>query len=231
MMLRTVFGLCLSLACFVVVPAIAAERDVTTAESESTSDFVELFNGKNLDGWVVDGASTYKKDGEAVPVWTVADGAIQCAGKGYGFLRYDKPFSDFQLRLEFKLAPKCNSGVGIRHAKYVGSKASRPSFSGYEIQLLDDADVEPNEHSTGSLYRYQAAQASAIKPAGEWNEMIIECRGPRIKITLNGKVVQDVDQSTIPVIAKKPLEGYVSVQNHGGQVSFRRIAIRDLSGN
>jgi hypothetical protein len=124
----------------------------------------------------------------------------------------------------------CNSGVGIRGVEFTGPAATRPSFASYEIQLLDDAGKPANSHSTCSLYRYLAPTATAVKPAGEWNEMVIECRGPRIKITLNGTVVQDVDQSQVESIKAKPLCGYLSIQNHGKLIEFRRLRVTDLGG-
>ena len=127
--------------------------------SNPETGFVELFNGKDLTGWSVDGTKTYRIDGETKDVWTAQDGLIRCAGVGYGFLRYDKSFSDFVLKLQFRASPNCNSGVGVRHVKFTGPKNSRPSFSGYEIQLLDDHDTKPDTHSTGSLYRFVAAKA------------------------------------------------------------------------
>jgi hypothetical protein len=193
-----------------------------------TDGFVKLFNGKNLDGWVVEGTKTYKDGESEKPIWTVEDGLIQCAGKGFGFLRYDKEFCDFEYRVEFRMTPKCNSGVGIRHVKFTGPADSRPSRSGYEIQLLDDAGKEPSTKSTGSLYRFVAPKSIPLKPVGEWNEIVIECKGPRIKITLNGEQVQDVDQTTVKDIKDKPLCGYVSVQNHGGKVAFRSIRLKEL---
>lgn len=220
------------LYCLAALVLLACGSSCLAAGSdEADAGFVDLFNGKDLDGWVVEGASTYKSGDEQKPIWTVKDGAIHCIGKGYGFLRYDQPFGDFELRLKYRMKPSCNSGVGIRHAKFVGTRASRPSFSGYEIQLLDDGDKSADKYSTASLYRYVAPKASAAKPAGEWNEIHITCKGPRIKIVLNDEVVQDVDQSKIKAIADKPLEGYLSIQNHGGEIEFRDIQAKQLEAD
>jgi hypothetical protein len=204
-------------------------------ESTSSKDgWIEMFNGQDLTGWVVEGtkdvaAKDAKKDDPKTPIWSVKDGVIHCAGTGFGFLRYDREVSDFIYHVEFKLSKGCNSGIGIRHLKFNGKAETRPSFSGYEIQLLDDGMKKtPDKHSTASLYRYVAATKSAVKPAGEWNTIEIECRGPKIKITLNGDVVQDVDQSTNPEIKDKPVQGYVSVQNHGKAVEFKNLKLKIL---
>ena len=64
-------------------------------------DGQDLFNGKDLDGWVAEGGKEYKEGGKTKPVWKVEEDLIHCAGKGYGFLRYDKrKFADFAFHVE-----------------------------------------------------------------------------------------------------------------------------------
>jgi hypothetical protein len=189
---------------------------------------VEIFNGKDLDGWIVEGSKEYKEGDRQMPVWSVEDGMIVCSGKGFGFLRYDKPLGDFLVRLEYRMSKGCNSGIGIRTVEFTGPASTRPSYAAYEIQILDDAGRPPSKHSSGSLYRYVAPALNATKPAGEWNAMEIECRGPKIKITLNGEVIHDIDQSAIPEIKDKPLEGYFSLQNHSRPIEFRNVKLKEL---
>jgi len=192
---------------------------------------ISLFDGESLSGWVAEGVSEFDRDGEKEPVWVARDGVIVCRGKGFGFLRYkEREFDDFTLRLEFKMAPGCNSGLGIRTTEFdpKESRATRPSFYSYEIQLFDDAGKPPTAHSTGSLYRYVAPKASAIKPAGEWNTIEITCDGPRIRVVLNDTLIQDVDQREFEALRDKPLRGYICLQNHGGNIEFRSIEVREL---
>jgi Domain of Unknown Function (DUF1080) len=201
----------------------------------------QLFNGKDLDGWVVEGDKEYKEDTTTKPVWIAENGQIRnrVVGPSYGFLRYAKQeFGDFALHFEYRFHPPAdakdergNSGVGIRTVPFDPKNAdkTRPSGAAYEVQLLDDADRKADKHSTGSLYNYVAPTAVAAKPGPEWNSIDIECKGPHIQITINGKKVLDVDQSTDPAIKDKPLKGYISLQNHGGRIDFRNIHIRDLS--
>ncbi len=214
-----------------------SESDHIIAKAGEQFDLLErrhtdsaIFNGRDLTGWIVEGTADFtKEDGGATkPVWSVADGVIDCAGKGFGFLRYDTPLRDFVLRVEFRMTKGGNSGIGIRGVKFTGPFETRPSAASYEIQLLDDGDKPPTAHSSGSLYRFVAPTASAVRPAGEWNTIEIECVGPRVRVTINNRLVQDVNQNTIDAIAKKPLAGYVSLQNHGGHVEFRNVRLRDL---
>jgi hypothetical protein len=192
---------------------------------------VELFNGKDLSGWVAEGVVEYKDaDGQPRPVWSVRDGLLCCDGKGFGFLRYDRrQFADFVFHVEFRMAPRCNSGIGIRTGVFdpKKSRATRPSFAAYEIQLSDDAGKPPSKHSTGSLYRYVAPRVNPIRPAGEWNALDIECVGPRIRIAMNGQELTDVDQTAVAEIKAKPLKGYVCLQNHGGTIAFRNLRIEE----
>ena len=149
-------------------------------------DWQPLFNGRDLSGWAVDGNKLSGEGASRRPGWSVADETIHCAGGGFGFLRYEQRLSDFALRLEYRLEKDGNSGIGIRSPVFTGPAETRPSFAGYEIQLLDDAGQEPNEHSTGALYRYVAPAKNAAGKTGEWNRLEIECRGPRIRIVING---------------------------------------------
>lgn len=198
-----------------------------------------LYDGKSLSGWVVEGQKTYKDGDKEKPVWEAKDGMISCVTDrgGFGFLRYEKQkYSDFRLSLEYRFAkptdPKKrgNSGVGIRTVPFDAKKstATRPSYAAYEIQLLDDADRPASKGSTASLYRYVAPSEQAAKASPDWNKIEIECVGPHIKVTLNGKKVIDADQSKIAELKDKPLEGYVCLQNHGSQVDFRNVKIREI---
>jgi hypothetical protein len=210
--------------CWIMAALLAA----LPAASARAEDARALFNGTNLEGWVVE-ERPYKD--KSTPNWSVHDGLLTCQGKTFGFLRYDKQqFGDFALHVECRLSPKSNTGIGIRTGIYDPRKdpQTRPSYSSYEIQVQDDEGKPPSKYSTGSLYRYVAPKANPIKRAPEWNTVDVECSGPRIRVTINEHEVLDVDQSTIPAIKDKPLKGYVCLQSHTGRVEFRNVRIREL---
>lgn len=205
----------------------------TSFAADKSDGWIEMFNGKDFSGWVIDGPKEFKdkNDGNKMkPLWSVEDKMIRTTGNGFGFLRYDKEFSDFVFHVEYRMVKGGNSGIGVRTRVFDPkmSTATRPSFFSYEIQLQDDSDKPADKHSTGSLYRYVAPTAVAHKPAGEWNIVEVECVGPRIKVTMNGKEVLNVDQSTIEEIKNKPLSGYVCIQSHSKQVEFRNLKIKEI---
>jgi hypothetical protein len=216
------------LALFLVLTASIARAD-------DKDGWIDLFNGKDLAGWVVDGPTEYKDkaDGnKAKPLWTVQDGMIRTAGAAFGFLRYDRELSDFILRVDYRLVKEkgANSGIGIRTRAFDAkqSTATRPSFYSYEVQLLDDADAKPTAHTTGSLYRYVAPTKAAHKPAPEWNTVEIECVGPKVRINFNGTDTLVFDQSTDEKLKGKPLKGYVCLQSHSKQAEFKSARMKVL---
>jgi len=232
---------------FVLVGFLMAAGDLPlrSEDAPSPSDDVVLFDGKTLEGWVAEGDSKVKAGPKAgQPVWSVQDGAIRCDGSGFGFLRYKvREFSDFIWELDYRFdkpepAPKPhappkvgNSGVGIRTGAFDPKKSweTRPSVASYEIQLLDDAGAAPGMHGTGSLYRFVAPTANAVKPSPEWNHLKISCKGPVVQIEVNGKLVLEKDQSTDPKLKDKPTKGYVCLQNHSSGITFRNLRVRDLT--
>ena len=205
---------------------------LAVAGAEAPAEFRDLFNGRDFDGWVMEGPPEGLTHPDGRPVWSVKDGEIVCQGKRWSLLRYDREaFADFTLRVEFLMARGCNSGVGLRTGPIdlADPQNTRPSCFCYEIQLLDDAGKPPTEHSSGSLYRYVAPAENAIRPAGEWNELEITCVGPRIRVVLNGRTIQDFDQTSLPATRDKPLSGNVCLQNHGHLIRFRNVRIRPES--
>lgn len=197
------------------VPASAVERG-----------FVALFNGTNLDGWTLVGGRG--------PGYVVKDGLLVCPREGGGNLYTEKEYQDFIFRFEFRVEPGGNNGVGIR-APLTGDAA----YLGMEVQILDDydpkyANLYPTQYH-GSLYRIAAARRGALKKAGEWNSEEISAQGRRIKVTLNGKVILDVDLNTVTdpaVLMEHPGmlrdRGHIGFLGHGSLVEFRNIRIREL---
>ena len=182
------------------------------AKAPPQSEWVSLFNGKDLTGW--------KNYGEEK--WIVEQGTIVCesAANKYGYLTTEKTYRDFHLRLKFKGEAAGNSGVFL-HARITGIDPEHgPDIEGMQVE------VDPNvgKH-TGGLYesggRGWVAMPTvegerALKP-GEWNDLEVSVEGNHIVTQLNGvKIVDFTDP------APKFTDGVIGLQIHtGGGVRMR----------
>ena len=183
-----------------------------------------LFNGKDLTGWQVIGN---KPDS-----WKVENGILYTEGKGGGWLSTTREFSDFKLELEFRVPPDGNSGVFLR-APHKGN----PAYEGMEIQVLDDyakkyAKLKPWQY-TGSIYGLQAPSKRVTKKANEWQKMVIICKGPVVRVILNGEQIIDANlihymdqERTHPGIKRR--KGYIGLQNHSSRIEYRNIRLTEL---
>lgn len=188
---------------------------------EVPKGFVPLFNGKDLAGW--------KATGKA-EVWGAANGILFVQGGGGGWLMTEKEYDNFELRLEFKMPQKGNSGVALR-SPWQGN----PAYAGMEIQLLDDASwkgLRPTQQ-TGSIYDVVPAAKVVTKPQGEWNQICIICQGRQVAIEVNGEKLVDANLDEY----KKHFErhpglqragGHLGLQSYNFRVEFRNIFIKPL---
>jgi hypothetical protein len=105
------------------------------------------------------------------------------------WLLSEKEYGDFELEFEFKLGERGNSGCALRVPLY-----GDPAFDGVELQMADfryNPQAKDSE-LTGGLYRAVAPRKQVYKPT-EWNKYEITCRGNRIKVILNGELIQDLN--------------------------------------
>lgn len=200
---------------WVILPMLAL---VAGCVSRPAGDgFQSLFNGRDLDGWVVmHGGDWRVENGELVARRGVAWSTNP--EKSGSWLRTRKEYGDFTLELEYAVNAKGNSGVFIR-----SGLDRNPAFTGHEMQILDDHGLaEPKKWSTGALYDVVPATRVMSRPAGEWNQVRIEARGPRVRIWLNGAPIIDHE----PV---RSLRGYLGLQNHDDQAvtRFRNLRLRE----
>jgi len=196
--------------------------------ARSQDGFVSLFAGNNLNGWVEEFHARIRETRPDVRAFHVENGVLICDGSvgNVGFIRYRKELCDFELRAEFLFAKKCNSGIAFRAPAYDGRTTA--AHIGYEFQIQDDFGRNPGIDTSGALYSLLAPRLNAIRPAGEWNRVRIVCAGPRILIELNGRVVQDLDQTRMQEAASRPRCGYLSFQSHGGDIRFRNVLLKEL---
>jgi hypothetical protein len=193
--------------------------------ADKDDGFVTLFNGKNLDGWVVKG----KAEG-----WQVKDGILRSeGGKGGDWVRSAKEYGDFILKVDWKVAKNGNSGVFVR----VPDQGA-PWTQGYEVQISNAPRDEM--HCTGALYGYAGVKPRPDETADKWHTFEVHCVGPRIKVIADGVTVVDVDQTKLPQPkdkgytdpTKKPLKGYIGLQDShaaaGTYIEYRNVRIKEL---
>lgn len=200
------------------------EANQTLRGDDAAEGFQSLFNGKDLTGWA-----------GAVDNYEVVDGAIRCkAGKG-GVLHTADEYSDFVVRLEFKVPEGGNNGLAIR---YPGSGDT--AYVGMcELQVLDDSAEKytklDERQFHGSAYGMTASHRGYQRPVGEWNYQEVTVKGSTIKVELNGTVILDTDLSKVTEYlankehpGKDRTSGFFGFAGHNDPVEFRNIAIRKL---
>lgn len=229
----------LSSACFSAsAQDQAAKPTMTLTKAEAAAGWKVLFDGTNTDAWRGYRRPTFPSTG-----WKIEDGTLRVvAGGGGGDIITREQYGDFELELEFKVAPKANSGI-----MYLVSERHGASWqSGPEFQVLDDAGHNlkaDHPHSAGALYdMYTPAAGKKARAAGEWNQVRIRHHNGVLQHWLNGvKVVEAVTTSEEwkqRIAGSKFKEyagfgvlpkGHIALQEHGDDVWYRNIRVRDLA--
>ncbi len=196
----------------------AASSDGLSPE-ERAEGWVSLFDGRSLDGW-----STLLPNWHR---WCVQDGAIICqrGSAPHPWLRSQQRYSSFILRLEYQLEAGGNSGVFVW-----APLDARASSLGFEVQLMSGPPGELDRFNTaGAIYGVQPPTEDASRSPDEWNDLEIACRGSKVTVRLNGRIVQDFNADDVPIMKTRLRQGFVGLQDHENLVMFRRVRIRDLS--
>lgn len=185
------------------------------SDEEKAEGFVPLFNGHDFRGW-----TTLDTDWAA---WAVQSGKLMCSGGNGQWLRTRERYDSFILRFEYRISKNGNSGVFVW-----APLAGRASRFGMEMQIRGTIREKPDDDTTGAIYDVQPPRVDASRPAGEWNEVEIACRGSKVKITINGQIVQDFDADEVPKLEGRLRRGVIGLQDHGNEVAFRRLRIKAL---
>lgn len=220
---------------FILLAAtIAAPPETNTlSDQEKKEGWTLLFDGKTTQGWM----STKEKP---LPASHVQDGALNPHPCSY-MLVYEKPLENFVLAMDFKLSPKCNSGVFLRTKSLTPRPGKDVGFNGIEVAI--DATPGPGFHTTGAIYDLVPTKIDAMKPVGEWNHLQIRSQGSVIEVEVNGKLVSRADLSEWKApnlrpdgsahkfdIAYKdhPLKGYIGLQDHGSDCWYKNIKLKEM---
>jgi hypothetical protein len=214
---------------------VLAESPAAQSSAEAPQ-WVELFNGRDLSGWV---------DVNTSPdTWKAQDGLLVCTGKPIGVMRSEKQYENFILHIEWRhMKPGGNSGV------FVWSEGTTPPGrrlpKGMEVQMLElewvnlhpKKNGEPNDigYISGELFGAGGLTATPDNPrgsrsmsrelrckgAGEWNVYDVVCVDGTVKLAINGKFVNSIRDSSVR-------KGYLCLESDGSEIHFRNIRIFEL---
>jgi len=244
-----IFNLLLSATVAVALVSCGTGKKTVNKSAAPAEKWTVLFDGSSAAGWRNYNKTTFPSTG-----WSIVDGTLFChgsgkgeAGGGGGDIVYDKKFANFHLKLEWKISEGGNSG--IFYLAKEGPEYSSIWMTAPEMQVLDnerhpDAQAGVNgNRKAGSLYDLIPAVPQNAKPAGEWNSVEIKVYKGSVWHIMNGKTVLEyhlwtpewnklVAESKFPTYnpdwANVATEGYIGLQDHGDDVWYRNITIREL---
>ena len=194
---------------------------------KADEDFVSLFNGRHLAGWVNVNC--------APETWTVTDGMIVCTGIPKGILRTDRQYENFILELEWKhLHKDGNAGLFI-HSDDI-TAPGQPFSRSVECQIMDGnhgdvfaihgasmtRDNEDPFYRVGWMRTFPKEERA--NPYGQWNHYRVESRDGILTLAVNGEVVSRAFQVN-------PRKGFICLESEGSEVHFKNIRIKELPGS
>jgi len=205
------------------------------AKPRTPGPWQPLFDGKTTAGWRGWQQRTLPAG------WKVIDGALTRADKG-GDIVSLREFADFELEVEWKIAPKANSGLFYRVVEH--PEDTEMWMAAPEYQIIDDAGypspLKPTQ-KTAANYDLQPPGVDATKPAGEWNATRILVNGAHVEHWLNGKQIVAYelwsdDWLRLVAVSKfkdhpryaRATSGRIGIQDHGDSIAFRSIRIREF---
>lgn len=196
-------------------------------KSKAEDDFVPLFNGENLEGWINVNC--------APETWTVREGMIICTGIPTGILRTDRQYENFILELEWKhLHKDGNAGLFI-HSDDI-TAPGQPFSRSVECQIMDGnhgdvfaihgasmtRDNEDPFYRVGWMRTFPREERA--NPFGQWNHYRVESRDGILTLAVNGEVVSRA-------FHVNPRKGYICLESEGSEVHFKNIRIKELPGS
>jgi len=199
-------------------------------------EFRDLFNGKNLSGWV--------NVNTADDTWSVRDGMIICTGHPIGVMRSDKQYENFVLQIEWRhMEAGGNSGVFVWSQGTVPEGRRLPM--GLEVQMLEldwvnqhklkDGTLPPIAYVHGEVFgagglktvpdNPRGSRSKSIenrcKGKGQWNKYVVVAVDGTVKLSVNGKFVNGISKASVK-------KGYICLESEGAEIHFRNIKIMEL---
>jgi len=226
----------LSVLFLLVLTTSNSQTPDTLTSKEIKNGWVLLFDGTSTNGWTT-------INGQPVPAggWEIVNGCINTiiGGKGADIITVNE-YSDFELSVDFKITPGCNSGI-----KYFFTTYESGGNLGCEYQIIDDKlgeDTKQANHLCGSLYDVLPPVESKkkVNSPGEWNTLRVVAKGKKVEHWMNGVNILEYtrgDQAFSDAVANSKFsktvpafgtveKGHILLQYHGGLVAFRNIKIK-----
>jgi hypothetical protein len=237
-----------SVCTFIACNSTKTTMNSTDNSAASDEGWIVLFDGKSTNAWHGYGSNTV---GTA---WKVENGTLHLDGDSKknanatgGDMVTNEEFEDFDLKMDWKIEPKGNSGI-IFYVKEDPSKYPNTYNTGPEMQVLDNGTPTTPGHPDAKLYTHRAgdlydllASKDAVKPAGEWNQVEIVSKNGKLDFYMNGvhtlsTTMWDNTWNQMIAISKfKDMPGFgtfkkgrIALQDHGDDVWFRNIRIKKL---
>ncbi|USX11587.1 DUF1080 domain-containing protein [Oxalobacteraceae bacterium OTU3CAMAD1] len=234
----------------------AAQTSLTPAEK--AEGWRMLWDGRTSEGWRAVKSDEFPQKGWQMCGGVLSvQGSDGEESQGGGDIITKQRYADFELSAEFKTTPGANSGIKIFTQptlsaidKVTGKPTQIGSAIGLEFQVLDD-ERHPDaklgrdgNRTIGSLYDLiPAPKDKTVMPVGQWNQARIVSKGKLVSFWLNGKKTVEFERGSpafrasvagskfkeIPQFGEWP-DGHILLQDHGNNVSFRNIRIRELGG-
>lgn len=227
---------------------INAQNNSLTSK-EKKAGWKLLFDGKTSNGWRSAKSTTFPSSPKG---WIIKDGLLTIQAtdgsesQNAGDIVTTGQYGAFELSFDFKLTRGANSGV-----KYFVTLKEQTGMSaiGLEYQILDDA-VHPDakmgrdgNRTLASLYDLKtSSKEGATRPIGEWNTgKVIVYPNNHVEHWLNGVKVLEYERKSpefrdLVKISKyknwknfgEADKGHILLQDHGNEVSYRNIKIKEL---
>lgn len=223
------------------VPKVVTTTGVNNMQPPS--DAIVLFDGKNLDEWVL------TNNTKMPATWVVANGTFT-VNKKAGNIQTKRTFTDYQLHLEYKIPDNITGTGQLRGNSGVFLASTGGGDAGYEVQILDNYNNTTYVNGQcGSIYKQFIPLANACKKPGEWQAYDIVWKAPRfnadgsiqskarVTVLHNGVLIQnDVELNGEtkwigPPVYQKHGACPIKLQAHGDNsepISFKNIWIREL---
>ena len=204
---------------------------------------VRLFDGKSLAGWHMD-VPARDDDKSLREPFIVRDGVLVTLGTPRGHLITDAAYSDYQLTVEYRFPGEPgNCGVLVHCSKPRRLYGMFPQSMEVQLQsghagdfwcIGEDITVPDMVARRGPKdkwgveppmnRRIKNLTDGSERPLGEWNTMVIRCKGDTVTVWVNGDLVNDGTACTAT-------KGQIALQAEGTEVEFRKLELTQLDAS